>query len=169
MRRHLATAAVIAATAIIAQPAQAQESEAVYSVKLLTPDAALQAASAALESCRAEGFQVAVAVVDRSGIEQVTLRDRFAGPHTPETAQRKAWTAVSFRTDTGDLGKTTESGEAWAIRNIPNALPLGGGVLIRAGDGSLLGGIGISGAPGGALDAACANAGLAAIEDAIAF
>lgn len=166
MKRLLISAAAIAATVSFAQ---AQDAEAIYSVKMLTPDTALEAASAALASCRDEGYQVAVSVVDRSGVEQVTLRDRFAGPHTPETARRKAWTAVSFRTDTLDLGKQTETGEAWAIRGIPNALPLGGGVLIRAGDGSMLGAIGISGAPGGSLDADCANAGIAAIEDAIAF
>jgi len=78
----------------------AKAEEALISFKVLSPAAALELAQATLEACRNEGYQVAVAVVDRFGITQVILRDRYAGPHTPETARRKAWTAVSFRTDT---------------------------------------------------------------------
>ncbi|MEJ8573038.1 heme-binding protein [Microbaculum marinum] len=159
----------IALAAGLASPSAAQDSDAVYTVKLLSLDAALTAAQAAMQSCRDEGYQTAIAVVDRSGVTQVVLRDRFAGPHTPETARRKAWTAVSFRTDTISLGEQTEAGAAWAVRGIDDVLPLGGGVLIEAGDGSLLGAIGVSGASGGAADAACAEAGLAAIEFDIAF
>jgi uncharacterized protein GlcG (DUF336 family) len=135
----------------------------------LTLETALEVAQAAMKKCRDDGFQVAISVVDRGGIPQVTLRDRFAGPHTPDTATRKAWTAVSFRTDTGELAKLSESGEAWAIRNVTNALPLGGGVQIRAGDGDMVGAVGVSGAPGGPADEACAKAGIAAIADKIAF
>jgi len=149
--------------------ATAQESAALFSVKNLTPQTALTAAQAALQACRDEGYQVAVSVVDRSGVVQVMLRDQLAGPHTPDTAYRKAWTAASFRTDSLELAKLGESGEAWAIRNITNALPLGGGVMIRAGDGSMVGAIGVSGAPGGAADEGCARKGIEAIEDAIAF
>ena len=75
--------------------------------KSLTPETALKAAQAALAKCRAEGFQVAVAVVDRAGITQVLLRDRFAGPHTVEVATNKAWTAASFRTNTDALEKAS--------------------------------------------------------------
>lgn len=163
-----ALAAPLAITGLTGLPS-AQESEALVTFKSLSLHSALKAAQAALESCRDAGYQIAVAVVDRSGIEQVTLRDRFAGPHTPDTALRKAWTSVSFRTNSGELGKLTESGEAWAIRNVTNALPLGGGVIIRDGEGSIVGGIGVSGAPGGALDEICAKDGIAAIEDDIAF
>ena len=90
-------------------------------------------------------------------------------PHTPDTAFRKAWTAVSFRTDTLELARNVETGEAWALRHITGALPLGGGVRIIAGDGDMGGAIGISGAPSGAEDAECAVAGIAEIEDEIAF
>ena len=65
----------------------------------LTPEAALSAARAAMESCRKEGYQVAVAVVDRAGLAQAVLRDRFAGVHTVDVATNKAWTAASFRPD----------------------------------------------------------------------
>ena len=54
------------------------------------------------------------------------------------------------------------------VREVTGALMLGGGILIDAG-GSLVGAIGVSGAPNGAADDQCANAGIGAIEDDIAF
>ena len=77
----------------IAFPLGAQETLVTF--KSLAPDVAFEMAQAALEHCRAEGYQVAVAVVDRMGVTQVMLRDRYAGPHTPRTSERKAWTAIS--------------------------------------------------------------------------
>ncbi len=139
------------------------------SFRVLKPELAMEAAQAAMADCRQKGFQIAVSVADRFGILQVTLRDQLAGPHTPDTSFRKAWTAVSFRSDTSGLSKLTESGEAWAIRNVTGALPLGGGVRIVAGDGDMVGAIGVSGAPSGLEDEACGKAGIAAISDRIAF
>ena len=137
--------------------------DATFTTKSLTPETALKAAQAALAKCRADGFQVAVAVVDRAGLTQVLLRDRFAGAHTPDFAVNKAWTAVSFRTNTTDLEKATRTGQPMAgIRNIPRFASVGGGQMIQAG-GSLLGGIGVSGAPGGDNDDVCAAAGIKAI------
>src|SRR3546814_12080604 len=116
-------------------------------------------AEAAMESCRAQGAQVAVAVVDRFGSRQVVLRDRFAGAHTPETARRKAWTAVSFRADTLTLSETTKPGsEAYTANFIPEALMLGGGVPVQA-PGSLVGVVGVSVAPGEIGRAACREGG----------
>lgn len=141
--------------------------DATYNIRTLTPEAALKAAQAALKSCRDGGYQVAVAVVDRSGLAQVMLRDRYAGAHTPKTAIGKAWTAVSFRTNTTAMAEMTQSGKpASGIRQLPNVVMVGGGVLIEGG-GSILGGIGVSGAPGGDIDEKCANAGIAAIKDAL--
>jgi len=135
----------------------------------MTLETALKAAQAALGSCRDGGYQVAVAVVDRGGNPQVMLRDRFAGPHTPETARRKAWTAVSFRTNTSELAAATQPGEPQSgMRGIEGALALGGGLMIESA-GALVGGIGVSGAPGGDLDDACAQAGIDAVADALAF
>ena len=149
--------------------AVAAQTAATFTVKSLTPETALKAAQAALRKCRDDGFQVAVAVVDRGGIAQVMLRDRFAGPHTPETANGKAWTAVSFRTNTSALVVETQAGKpSSGIRNLPRATILGGGVMIEAA-GNLLGAIGISGAPGGAADDACARAGIKAIADDLEF
>jgi uncharacterized protein GlcG (DUF336 family) len=143
--------------------------DATYAVKVMTPETALKAAQAALKKCRDDGFQVAVAVVDRSGVTQVVLRDRFAGPHTVTTAEDKAWTAVSFRTPTGELAKATQPGSPQSgIRNRPRVAAVAGGLLIEAG-GALVGGIGVSGAPGGDRDDVCAKAGIAAIRDSLQF
>ena len=148
---------------------QARAEEALVSFKVLSPETALELARATLEACRGEGYQTAVAVVDRFGVLQVLLRDRFAGPHTPEVARRKAWTAVSFRTDTEEMAGLIKSGVLPpAVYEVPGTIIAGGGVMVQAA-GSLVGAVGVSGAPGGALDDACARAGIAAIEDKIAF
>jgi uncharacterized protein GlcG (DUF336 family) len=153
-----------------AGPALAQTpSPTTYSIRLLTPETALKAVSAALADCRKRGYQVAVAVVDRGGIVQALLRDRFAGAHTPDTAIGKAWTAVSFRVDTLALAQQTQPGQpSSGVRQLPRVVAVGGGELIEAG-GNLLGALGVSGAPGGDADAACARAGIAAIRDEIDF
>lgn len=160
-----ASQACLLAAALAMGPAVSAQ-EATFNVRLLTPDTALRAAQAALARCRAGGFQVAVAVVDRMGVPQVMLRDRFAGPHTPDTAIGKAWTAISFRTSTTDLAAATASGPQSGVRMRPGVVAVGGGLMIEGG-GALLGGIGVSGAPGGKEDEACAAAGLAAIRDAV--
>lgn len=119
--------------------------------------------------CRKAGYQVAVAVVDRSGVLQVLLRDRFAGAHTVDAATQKAWTAASFRIPTATLATETQAGKPMSgIRMLPHVMAIGGGQVIEAG-GSMLAGIGVSGAPGGEADDACAVAGLKAIADAIEF
>ena len=141
--------------------------QATFTVRVLTPDTALKAAQAALKKCRDSGYQVTVAVVDRMGVVQVLLRDRFAGPHTPDMASAKAYTAVSFRTNTTELAEATQPGRPQSgIRHRPGVAAVGGGLMIEAG-GSLLGGIGVSGAPGGREDDLCAAAGVEAIREDI--
>jgi uncharacterized protein GlcG (DUF336 family) len=164
---HRAPLAVVTLLLGLAGAALAQQ--AIFQTKSLTPETALVAAKAALESCRKQGYQVAVAVVDRAGVTQVVLRDRFAGAHTPEIAANKAWTAASFRTSTKELAADTQPGRPMSgIRNLPRLLAAGGGLVIEAG-GTTLGAIGVSGGPGGDADEACAQAGIKAIADAIEF
>ncbi len=154
----------------LAAPALAAESAGgMVSYQVMSLEMALKAAQAALKSCRAGGYQIAVAVVDRAGSTQVLLRDRFAGPHTPDTAVGKAWTAVSFRTDTTELAQMTQAGKPQSgVRQVPGTVMIGGGLKVEAA-GSIVGGIGVSGAPGGALDDACAKAGMEAISDELNF
>lgn len=152
---------------LFAAPARAEESLVTF--KSMTVEVALDLARAALADCRKQGYQVAVAVVDRFGVTQVVLRDRFAGAHTVPTATGKAWTAVSFRTDTSEIIAPTQPGMPQAgVRALPGVVAIAGGVTVEAG-GSLVGAIGVSGAPLGTNDEACAKAGIAAIRDKLDF
>jgi uncharacterized protein GlcG (DUF336 family) len=161
--------ALLSAAFAISLSGGAVASDALVTYKGLKPEYAVKMAQAALNHCHNNGFQVGVAVVDRFGVLQVFLRDQFAGAHTVETATRKAWTAVSFRTSTSELDLATRRETApSAIRNISQALPLGGGMMVSAA-GTLVAGIGVSGAPGGAADEECANAGIAAIQSDLDF
>ena len=147
----------------------AAAADATFTMRVLTPDTALKAAQAALTKCRESGFQATVAVADRMGVTQVLLRDRFAGPHTVDMARAKAYTAVSFRTNTTALAEASQAGRpSSGIRHLPGIAAVGGGLMIEAG-GSLLGAIGVSGAPGAKEDDACAAAGIAAIRGDLEF
>jgi uncharacterized protein GlcG (DUF336 family) len=161
---------IIAALTLVALallPVRAQD--ALVPFKSMTPELALELAQATLAACRARGFQVAVAVVDRSGVTQVVLRDRFAGPHTVPTATAKAWTAASFRTGTGDLVAISRPGMPQAgLRALPGVVVIGGGLPVEAG-GALVGAVAVSGAPGGDADEACARAGIDAVRDKLEF
>jgi uncharacterized protein GlcG (DUF336 family) len=165
----IARSLIAVLTGLILAPAAAPAQEALVAYKSMSPEIALELARAALADCRQRGYQVAVAVVDRFGVTQVMLRDRFAGAHTPPTAAGKAWTAVSFRTNTSELVALTQPGMPQAgLRGLPGAVILGGGMVVQAG-GSLVGAIGVSGAPGGDADDACAKAGVAAVQDKLDF
>lgn len=160
---------LLAVSLLALMSAGATAQEGLVEFKVMSLDTAENAAKATLVACREQGFQVSVAVVDRFGNLQVLLRDRFAGAHTPDTSRRKAWTAVSFRTDTLELSRLTEAGSAQAAaRDITGALMLGGGITVEAA-GSIVGGIGVSGAPTGEDDAACAEAGRAAVVPHLEF
>ena len=154
----------LAAATLMALSSPSQAQDATYSVRMMTPEAAQKAAKAALEACRKAGYQVAVAVVDRAGLPLVMLRDRFAGPHTPGVATDKAWTALTFKTDTTELTKITGPGMPQSgLRSVDRVTAFGGGMMIQAG-GTLYGALGVSGAPGGDADDACAKAGIEAIQ-----
>lgn len=145
-----------------------------YNYKSLSLELASRLAWAAIHDCRKQGYSVAVAVVDRGGNLQVYLRDQFAGPHTTETAIRKAWTANSFRQSTAELADMLQKGIIPnQVQHNPGALLVGGGLLIRA-SGDIIGGVGVSGAPPGksekdSIDGACAQAGVDAIQEELEF
>lgn len=167
MRRSLAaTAAIIAlAGTAFAGVALAEDEPALVDYSALRPSLAVELAQATLASCREAGYQITVAVVDRFGLPQVVLRDQYAGSHTIDTAIGKARTAASFHSGTLELERSISDGSLGeALREIPGAVILGGGLPIQSA-GSLVGGIGVSGAPGGDLDEACAQDGLDTISD----
>ncbi|GGS80293.1 GlcG/HbpS family heme-binding protein [Streptomyces griseoviridis] len=126
----------------------------------LTVDAAAKAAQAALDAAERENQKVTVAVVDRNGNTVVTLRGDGAGPQSYESAERKAYTAVSWNAPTSDLAGRLES--APNLKDIPGTLFLAGGVPVTARNAPVAG-IGVAGAPSGDLDEKFARAGAAAL------
>ncbi|MGE0240491.1 MAG: heme-binding protein [Parvibaculaceae bacterium] len=127
-------------------------------------DMALKAASAALAKCQADGQQVSVAVVERSGATKVLLKADGSGPHTVASATGKAFTSASMGRDTAGLANfIKENGDVEGLRDMDRRLViLAGGLPIRIGD-ALVGGIGVGGAPSGSIDETCAEAGVEAI------
>ncbi|MEU0657654.1 GlcG/HbpS family heme-binding protein [Streptomyces lavendulocolor] len=126
----------------------------------LTIDAATRAAQAALDAAESENQRVTVAVVDRNGNTVVTLRGDGAGPQSYESAVRKAFTAVSWNAPTSELAERLKS--APNLKDIPGTLFLAGGAPVAV-KGAPIAGIGVAGAPSGALDEKFAQAGVAAL------
>ncbi|MEU0372590.1 heme-binding protein [Streptomyces sp. NPDC006283] len=126
----------------------------------LTIDAATKAAQAALDAAEKENQRITVAVVDRNGNTVVTLRGDGAGPQSYESAEKKAYTAVSWNAPTSELVKRLE--QAPNLKDIPGTLFLGGGAPVQV-KGAPIAGIGVAGAPSGELDEKFAQAGVAAL------
>ncbi|MDC0772451.1 GlcG/HbpS family heme-binding protein [Streptomyces sp. HD] len=126
----------------------------------LTIDAAGRAAQAALDAAEKENQRVTVAVVDRNGNTIVTLRGDGAGPQSYESAERKAFTAVAWNAPTSQLAERLE--QAPNLKDIPGTLFLAGAVPVTAGNAPIAG-IGVAGAPSGALDEKFARAGAEAV------
>ncbi|MGW0765603.1 GlcG/HbpS family heme-binding protein [Streptomyces sp. NPDC002676] len=123
-------------------------------------DAATKAAQAAVDAAEKEGQKVSVAVVDRNGNALVTLRGDGAGPQSYESAERKAFTAVSWNAPTSELAERLT--QAPTLKDIPGTLFLAGGAPVTA-KGAPVAGIGVAGAPSGDLDEKYAQAGAAAL------
>ena len=151
---------IVAAIACAAASAASAQS-AVVSQKNISLDAAVQAATTALETCRMNGFRVTVSVLDRSGRTRIVLHDDNVSPHTIENAHRKAYTSLTFRVPSGDIGKrmAANPGQPAPQMLLANVTSAEGALPIKAGD-EIIGSIGVSGAPGGDKDAACAQTGI---------
>lgn len=120
-------------------------------------------AQAALAQCESMGFKVSVAVVDRSGLTIVTLRGDGAGLHTPEGAERKAYTARTFSQPSADFVKRlSDRPDTVGSRQYTRVLALGGGLPIKAGN-EVVGAVGVSGSPG--KDDVCSQAGIDKVAD----
>lgn len=143
------------------QPATANEEKMTVSIKRLTMETALRIAQAAIAQCRKEGVQIAVTVVDRSGHEQVVLRDVLAMDITLPISKQKAHTAMAFNTPLSQM--EDRFNKPFMVAKLDGLVVSAGGIPINIG-GSILGGIGVSGAPSGKTDEKCAIAGLNAVS-----
>jgi uncharacterized protein GlcG (DUF336 family) len=120
----------------------------------------------AIEQCTKDGYKVTVVIVDNAGQLHSLLRGDGTAPHTVEFARRKAYTARTRNQTSLDFMKALENPANAPLRLIPDTVGIGGGVPIRVG-GVAIGGVGVSGAPGGDKDEVCANAGIAKVADAL--
>ena len=117
---------------------------------------------AAIAACKADGFDVTVAVVDRAGDLKLLLRADASNPHNADLARRKAYTARTFGVTSMEFAKRTSGGDLEGQRFLAEVVPLGGGLPIVVGT-ERIGGLGLSGAPDQAADEKCARVGLAAV------
>jgi uncharacterized protein GlcG (DUF336 family) len=128
---------------------------------------ALTIANAAMAACKADGFDVTAAVVDRAGDLKVLLRADTANPHNADLARRKAYTSRTFKVPSMDVAKRTNGPtDLSGQRYIVDIIPLGGGVPINIGN-ETIGALGISGSPTQEADEKCANAALAAAASSL--
>lgn len=149
---------------MLSLPAQGAD---VLNTKLMTLDLALDIARHTLEDCRKKGYNTAVVVVDRAGDPQAVLRDVYVSRHAIELAQRKANAVTLSGLSTKDF-RTNRADVRAELNEVRGILLLQGGLPIRAG-GSLIGAVGVSGAPGGEKDEACATAGIKAVQERLDF
>ena len=119
-------------------------------------------AQAALAQCRANGYRVTATVLDSGGNVKLVLRDDGTALVTIDLSRRKAYAAVTFRRSSADTVKAFGAMTPPPI--VEGTVMLAGGVPVKAGNDTI-GAIGVSGAPGGDKDEACANAGVAKVAD----
>jgi uncharacterized protein GlcG (DUF336 family) len=151
----------LALSAVLAvAPVAAAEQPLVVNITRLSMETALRIAQATIDACRKEGVQIAVTVMDRGGHPQVVLRDVLAPDLTLTISRQKAYTAMSFNAETSSMeGRFTAP---FSVGKVEGLVFSAGGVPINAG-GSILGGVGVSGAPSGVTDEKCAKAGVDAV------
>lgn len=159
----LLAAVVTAAIAGAAMPAIAADKAppATVPIPRLSMDLAMKMAKAGIDACRKQGLNVSVTVIDRGGHPQVVLRDTLAMDLTLAISRQKAYTAMSFNAPTSQLeGRFPGS---YSVPKVEGVLIAAGGLPITGG-GSIIGGIGVSGAPTGGQDEGCAQAAIDAIR-----
>jgi len=140
----------------------AADNSMTVSIKRLKMETALRIAQAAIKQCRKEGVQIAVTVVDRSGHTQAVLRDVLALDITLMISKQKAHTAMAFNSALSEMEDRFT--KPFQVAKIDGLVVSAGGIPINIG-GSILGGIGVSGAPSGEVDEKCATAGLNAVRE----
>jgi uncharacterized protein GlcG (DUF336 family) len=149
--------------------AQSAAAEGLMTTHRIPAALAAEAVTVAVATCAGQGFPVSSAFLDADGVQQAFLRGDGAGIHTVQMANDKAYTSVTFRTNTSVMVEATNKGSPppAAVVKLPHLILAPGGVVILGGaDGKeLLGAISVSGVPNPQGDEVCAKAGLAKIAD----
>jgi uncharacterized protein GlcG (DUF336 family) len=161
--RLVSLAALASASVLAAAPALAQAPQVEKNISTAMAIAVMQGV---LDQCTKDGFKVSVVIVDKGGNVAASVRGDGTGPHTMEFARMKAYTArTRSQTSLATMKQMEDPANAF-LKQIPNVVGVGGGVPIKAGT-EVIGGVGVSGAPGGEKDEVCANAGIAKVADAL--
>lgn len=164
MKTYFAGFAVAAALGAVVLPAAAED---VLSVRTIGTDLARDIADGTLKACAERGYQTSAVVVDRGGNVVVAMRGDLAAPHTLEIAESKAGAVILSGIDSGTLRRNRDDIRP-ELNHLKGVLVMEGGLPIVAG-GTRVGAVGVSGAPGGDIDAACAQDAIDALFDRIEF
>src|SRR5262252_1328233 len=155
--KHVAVIGLVGAVAV---PASAQ----LLNQKALSAAMALSIAQTALETCTKQGYHVSVHVLGRNGEVIVAVRGDDAPPHTMENSQRKAYTSRTFRIPSGEFVQRVKDNPTLGAVHLTGIIAAQGALPIKVGD-EVIGAVGVSGAPGGEKDEACAKSGIDRIAD----
>ena len=141
--------------------------EGLVPAKLLSLDMARTIAAASIEACRKDGYQVSVVVTDRSGEPLVVMRDVYSNQYFTQLAHGKTNAVIMANTTSAEL-RRNRADMVNELNLLDGVMVLAGGVPVQVA-GSLVGAVGVSGAPGGDLDEACAQAGVDAVQEELDF
>jgi len=171
MSRVSSTIAAIALCSAAAAAASAVHAQGVINVPRLSANLANQVVGDSVAICAQKKYNVVAVIVDLDGVRQAVLRGNGAPIHSMDNAYYKAYASASLT-----LGRNEDSTHAIAQRmakaspstvpntQLPNVTYARGGIAVKAG-GKIIGGLGVSGAPGGQFDEECGNAALDKIRD----
>jgi uncharacterized protein GlcG (DUF336 family) len=118
----------------------------------------------AIETCKANGYSVSAHVLGREGQVIVAMRNESAGLATWENSMKKAYTARTFARSSGEFANGVKGNPNAGALYLTNIVPAQGALPIKIGN-ETIGAVGISGAPGGEKDEACAKAGIDKVAD----
>ncbi len=139
----------------------------VFTQKNIGLEAANDIAKMSIDACRKDGFNVSVVVVDKHGNIRSVMRDDLAAKYTIEIAQKKANMVVMSGIASGAF-RDARTDIQQELNHIEGLIMMQGGLPIRA-SGILIGAVGVSGAPGGDKDEACAAVALKAMTERLEF
>ncbi len=132
--------------------------------KALSTAVALSIAQTAYDACVQQGHHVSVTVVGLEGETLVAIRGDGSSPHTFENSQRKAYTARTFRIPSGEFAQRVKDNPTSGQAHLSGVIAIQGALPVKAGD-TVIGAVGVSGAPGGEKDEACAKVGIEKVSD----
>ena len=127
--------------------------------KDLSVTTAVTIAQTAVQTCKGQGYNVSAHVLGRSGEVLVAMRGDDTGPHTLENSMKKAWTARAQRAPSVNFANAVKTNPTAGAIHLTNMVPAQGGLPIMVAE-DVIGAVGVSGAPGGDKDEACAKAGI---------